>query len=115
MKFTTVELWQTIMRFLRGLRPDAKFSDLPWQGWDDAFNRAIETDTQDCATAVYCLTQLGYIVTGVNRSARLLHINTPGRIALEVCQPVEYSGALKRASIHNMRNCTHGEREQSRH
>jgi hypothetical protein len=96
------------MRACRSLWPDAEFTDLPWQGWEDCRNQSIETETRDCETAVFILTQRGYVVTGINRSAKLLHINTPGRIALGVCEPYNNSRASFRGMANNMRNCTHG-------
>jgi hypothetical protein len=98
------------MRAWRGLRPDADFIDLPWQGWVDAQNLAVETGTQDCAKAIYLLTQQGYVITGINRSAKLLHLTTPLRIAMEVREPLQYPRASSRGIPTNMRICTHGER-----
>lgn len=84
-------------KFWRGVvnawnnRRDADFTDLSWQGWDDQRSQAVETDKQNCHDAVFLLTQQGYYIVGVNRSARLLHISTPGRIALDVAEPYNSS------------------------
>lgn len=109
------QVWNAVYQAFTGFPPDAKFSDLPWQGWDDAREVAVETQDHSCADAVFSLTQRGYYITGVNRSARLLHINTPGRIALNIAEPYD-SRAARRGSLQtNMRNCTHGQAETRRH
>lgn len=103
-------LWERIYSAFWSLGPDAEFEDLPWQGWDDARSQEVETKEHDCADAVFALTQKGYVVTGVNRSARILNISTPGRIAMDVAQPYD-SRVSRKGFLHNVtRICTHGER-----
>lgn len=96
-------------------RKDADFSGLTWQGWDECRSLAVETATQECGDAIFELTQQGYCIMGVNRSARLLHISTPGRIALNIAEPYD-SHAPRKGFLNNVtRICTHGRQDEIRH
>lgn len=89
-------------------RNDATFEGLSWQGWHDPQCLAIETHKVHCQDAVFLLTQSGYLVTGINRSARLIHISMLADIAKDVPRPYNSRAPLEGLLQPQMRNCTHG-------
>lgn len=93
---------------------DADFTCLTWEGWDDGLAVSVDSKTKDCADAVDALTAQGYVITGINRSARILNICTPGRIVAGAKRAYDSSAPREGFLQTTLRNCTHGER-QARH